>query len=321
MKIKTGSKRIFALIVLTVLLLSLSIPVFAIGRYDENRDVSITLICKTEENEPLAGETFHIYKVAEMSQSLVFTLCGDFSEANVDFTDMTAQKWAEAATALDVFVEENSIEPLMDGTTDGNGHLTFRPETGSGLYLIRGEQTQLGNDVYYPIPFLAALPTLTVDGSDWDYDPEAPVKYEKTSVPQPELISISVRKVWENDDPASRPASVTVALYAGALYYDEVTLSAENGWSHTWDNLDKNGAWRIVETNVPAGYTPSVTSEGYVFTVTNTGSYVNPTPTPIPPKTGDENLILPLAITAGLSLVGIFAVAVFTHKNNKKEEI
>ena len=83
-------------------------------------------------------------------------------------------------------------------------------------------------------------------------------------------------KVWEDDGTEARPESVTVQLLRNGEVYDTVTLSDENGWSHTWTGLDKDDTWQVVEADVPDDYTVTVTREGITFVVTNTRSKDNP---------------------------------------------
>ena len=50
-------------------------------------------------------------------------------------------------------------------------------------------------------------------------------------------------KVWKDNNNAAkiRPASIKVQLFAdGIAEGDPVTLSAENGWAHTWTDLCVN---------------------------------------------------------------------------------
>ncbi|MCI8526924.1 MAG: Cna B-type domain-containing protein, partial [Oscillospiraceae bacterium] len=50
---------------------------------------------------------------------------------------------------------------------------------------------------------------------------------------------LTVNKVWVGDTEASRPESITVALMRGDTPEGEaVTLTAENGWTYTWENLE-----------------------------------------------------------------------------------
>ena len=55
-------------------------------------------------------------------------------------------------------------------------------------------------------------------------------------------------KVWEDgDQETTRPESVRVQLLRDGEVYDTVTLSAENGWRHTWEDLSKQFVWQVIE--------------------------------------------------------------------------
>lgn len=101
---------------------------------------------------------------------------------------------------------------------------------------------------------------------------------------QPEFINeqlttdttrLTVNKVWVGDTEASRPESITVALMRGDTPEGEaVTLTAENGWTYTWENLEilpEGESWSVREINVPEGYTSRVSAPANgVVTITNT---------------------------------------------------
>ena len=70
----------------------------------------------------------------------------------------------------------------------------------------------------------------------------------------------------------THPGSVTIQLLQNGNVYDEVTLSARNGWRHTWLNLNASSHWKVVEKDVPAGYTVAIAQDGTAFVVTNTRS-------------------------------------------------
>ena len=96
----------------------------------------------------------------------------------------------------------------------------------------------------------------------------------------PEETSVSVRKVWADNDNQDgiRTAGITVQLYAdGKNSGDPVELNAANNWSHTWTKLAKNANktainYTVDEVSVPSGYTKTVTAnEGKTeYTITNT---------------------------------------------------
>lgn len=64
---------------------------------------------------------------------------------------------------------------------------------------------------------------------------------------------LTVRKVWV-DDGIGRPDSVTVQLLRDGKVRDEVELSQSNNWVYTWDRLDDDYNWSVLEAEVPDGY-------------------------------------------------------------------
>lgn len=105
-------------------------------------------------------------------------------------------------------------------------------------------------------------------------------------------LDIIVEKVWSSDDGASRPDSVTVALYDGNTLYDTVKLSKENNWTYHWENASVTGNWQVQEINIPKGYTPSYRVSGNTTTITNTYRLI---------QTGQLNW--PIAVLGGLGVL------------------
>jgi len=129
-----------------------------------------------------------------------------------------------------------------------------------------------------------------------DYEPPVPSEPE----------DLTVKKVWsdENDKRDIRPDSVTVTLYNGDKAVDKVTLGAWNNWTYTWNNLDGDGDWSVLETGIPKGYTPSYRTKGDVVTITNTATLI---------QTGQMNW--PIPVLGGLGALMIFyGIAVMRRK-------
>lgn len=85
-----------------------------------------------------------------------------------------------------------------------------------------------------------------------------------------ETTEIRANKEWTIDDGGTRADSVTVQLYCdGQPWGDPVTLSDSNDWTTLWEELPVGHSWSVVEINVPAGFTSSVTQEDSVITITN----------------------------------------------------
>lgn len=125
-----------------------------------------------------------------------------------------------------------------------------------------------------------------------DYDPEADYINETTYTfmhvlnykePEPEKTSVSVNKVWNDQDDKDgiRPTSVTIQLVQNEVAQSQkVVLNKDNGWTGKFSDLDlkdKNGnlyVYTVQEVDVANGYTPKVepnnTGDTIGFTVTNT---------------------------------------------------
>ena len=128
----------------------------------------------------------------------------------------------------------------------------------------------------------------TYDGRNYNLKVNGLADYSNTYVAFavvriPEFVERSVTKVWDDDNNKNnaRPDSVEVQLYAdGEACGDPVILNEDNSWSYTWSNLYKyqysNGVATSTEVNYTVleksvdGYTPKVTQDNGVFTVTNT---------------------------------------------------
>ena len=85
-----------------------------------------------------------------------------------------------------------------------------------------------------------------------------------------------------------------------------VELSDENGWAHTFTDLDPQGNWQVIEQSVPKGYTPVYEKNGSTVTVTNTDRLI---------QTGVNNALIWVLAAAGALLV--IAGAVLLKKRKK----
>ena len=126
--------------------------------------------------------------------------------------------------------------------------------------------------------------------------------------PEPEEpVEITACKRWSGDSSKERPDSVTVTLYDGKTAYETVRLSDKNDWSYTWEDLDADGNWQVVETNIPKGYVPSYKVKGDVVTITNTKTLI---------QTGQLNWPIWVLGGAGVVLVALGVVTLTKRKQN-----
>ena len=178
------------------------------------------------------------------------------------------------------------------------------------LYRLTEYETLVGYELdttprYYVWGELGATEEATAEamadalkGADvaWDQIVFIPFGESKTEYISnaPTTTSIKVEKIWQDIDgntlTENLPESVTVTLYCNGVKYEgegaEVTLSAENNWSHTWENLPKEDennpyTYTVVETPVDGFETSYGNNDGITdgtITVINkeTAVYVLP---------------------------------------------
>jgi len=166
--------------------------------------------------------------------------------------------------------QQITVRLYADGTEVDN--ITMSAASGwTGVFLAKPRAYEDGTEIVY---------TVNEDPVEWY---TASVNGTNiTNTYQPEVTSVSARKVWNDDDNAQklRPTTLAVILQPVGTVY---VLSAENGWAVTADNLPTriNGeavtySWTEQET---LGYVrESVTVDGNVTTFTNRITRIPPPP-------------------------------------------
>ena len=130
----------------------------------------------------------------------------------------------------------------------------------------------------------------------------------EVSVPEEgEPVKLTVNKIWNDSDEGNRPDSVTVQLYNGAEGIETVHLGEWNNWSYTWDNLSPQGDWKVVEVNIPKGYTPYYKVTGDIVNITNSAILI---------QTGQLNW--PIPVLGGIGLVILLSGLFLILKKRKK---
>ena len=113
---------------------------------------------------------------------------------------------------------------------------------------------------------------------------------------------LTVRKVWsdEGNRGGNRPDSVSVTLHKDGQPMEKVILSAQNGWTYTWKDLDSHFTWSVLETGIPKGYTPVYRVMDGVTEIVNTATLI---------QTGQLNWPIPVLCGAGLLLIALGVAA------------
>lgn len=242
-----------------------------------------------------ANAEFSIYQVANVTEIYRFPVTEEFAQYQVDFDQLETEEWKDMAETLAGYVKRDEKEPVAVGRTDENGCLTFS-HLPLGVYLVIGEQAQDEDYIYRCKPFLAFLPLETETGS-WDYEPEYFPKFSENPI---RLVDLTVMKKWEDKGlEDKRPESICIQLLKNGKIDDEITLTKDNNWMYTWEDLSTEYTWQVVEKDVPDGYTVSISEEGNVFHVINTGKGQPQQPDRLP-QTGQLWWPVPILAAAGM---------------------
>ena len=122
-------------------------------------------------------------------------------------------------------------------------------------------------------------------------------------------IPIKIKKIWDdvNNQEKLRPITISVTLFANGKEYETISLSQDNDWKYTFNDLPVYDDGELIEYSineeVPAAYEVHYKGnmkEGFViYNVLPVGGDVPPSENP---QTGD-NIVLYL-ITLIISIVG-----------------
>ena len=248
--------RVLALALLVLALVSAAPAARAIDPIEPGRTGSLTI-------RSVAGTSFTLYRVAEMTGFGTFTPTWDFADlcSAEDLEGLDSEGWSTLAGTLSGYVGAGGrAYRRADAGEDGSAVFAG---LSVGLYLVTGTPYMQDGRMYMPQPSLVALPSR--DARDnWVYG--------LTVDPKPEEVrhydEIRVRKVWVDGQSADRPEQITVRLYVNDRLYDTVTLSAKNGWRYTWDvrGIAQPAVFKVTEVGVPEGYTHSVDYTGTYIT-------------------------------------------------------
>lgn len=280
-------RRFLASLLMLSLLCCFGTTAFAYETVDTEREVSLTVYFG-KDGDGFSGVGFRVYRVAEVSAGAQFTLTGEFADYPVKVNGLNSSGWRALAQTLDGYAARDDLDPLRTAET-GNDGKAFFDHLDTGLYLVTGDRYRQGRYTYTPEPFLIALPTLD-EADAWVYDVTASCKYDSDYNPpggggDEDTIDRKVLKVWEDDgNEDKRPDEIIVQLLRDGEVYDTVTLSERNNWKHTWNDLDEDYSWRVVEYDTPDGYTVTVDRQGITFVMTN--SQTEEIPDEPPPEGG-----------------------------------
>jgi len=273
---KVRYKRIPALILCLLLAAAWLLPLQTARAAGET--AAITMLC------PVDGMVYKAYRVGEGDGEEGFTLNEPYASYGVDLSNT-----AGAAATLADYVTRDGLQPdyTQACSQQADGLTAVFTGLPQGVYLMVCDSIEVDGWQYRFLPSLLELPQLRNGELVWEITAET--KHERSN----ERTEISVIKLWDDEDSASRPTEITVQLLQNGKVTDavpnaEVILSAENNWTYVWVQLPAGCEWTVVEKAVPDGYSISKQQEGAFVSLTNT---LNPPEEPpeTPPEQPPEN--------------------------------
>ena len=185
------------------------------------------------------------------------------------------KKWADNENQDRVRPGSIQVQLYADETAQGDP-IELNEDNGWKYTWSNLEKKSGSNDIEYTVDEVSvpAGYTKTVIAN------EGKTEYTITNTHTTETTEATVRKVWNdsNDQDGKRPDSLNVNLMNGNTVVDTVTLTADNNWTATVQNLPKkaNGTdivYSWSEGNMPEGYSLTDTAkDGTVTTLTNSYS-------------------------------------------------
>ncbi len=234
----------------------------------------------------------NLYKIADVSADYQYTLTSSFEKSNLILNGIqTVGEWNVIRSTLETYILVNDITAGFNAKTDFEGKASF-DALKPGLYLAITERIIQDETTYVFDSALIALPGLGADGL-WQYQVDVTSKSEIIPPSRDdEEIELKVLKLWKGDGGSSaRPTMIEIEIFRNGTSYQTATLSENNHWTYTWSTKDDGSDWKVVERNIPTGYTMTIEERETSFVLTNTLNRDVPD-NPDSPQTGDTSNIM-----------------------------
>lgn len=256
-----------------------------------DKSCSLTISYHTD-GSAFSGVPVKLYKIADVSADYQYTLTSTFKKTNLILNGIqTADEWNVIRSTLETYILANTITEDFNNTTNSQSKTSFKALK-AGLYLAVTDRIIQDEATYVFDSAIIALPSLDTGGL-WQYQVDVTAK-SKIIYPNKDdqVTELMVQKLWKGDSTnANRPENIEVEIFRNGTSYKKVTLSEDNHWTYTWSSKADGADWKVVERNVPTGYTMTVEERETSFVLTNTLTQNNPN-THTPPKTGDTSNVM-----------------------------
>ena len=254
-----------------------------------NAECTLTLSC-TCDGTAFEDVSLKVYKVADVSSDFQYKLTSSFEKSALILNGVrTNGEWDVIRSTLEAHIVAENIAADAIAKTDSQGIVCFE-DLKPGLYLaVVGTVTQEDITCFFDSA-LVALPGLNTEGV-WEYQVTVASKSELIP-PIDDEIELKVLKLWKGDGGSSaRPTMIEIEIFRNGTSYQTATLSENNHWTYTWSAKDDGSDWKVVERNIPTGYTMTIEERETSFVLTNTLNRDVPD-NPDSPQTGDTSNIM-----------------------------
>ena len=238
---------------------------------DGNLQATITIDEETMERYELNPESINVEEGTEGSGPMITI---SFENVFIPANGLTVYKvWKDGDNQDGLRPETISVQLYRNGEPMGDP--VALSEATNWMYTwedlpVRGQ----GQDLFYTVQEVG-----TVDG--YTSEVGEPVKIDEdiyavtiVNTHEPAVTKKTVTKVWDDNGNSDglRPSSILVHLRADGEVVGEAELTAESGWTYTWEDLPvmdsgKTIKYTVEETAVPAGYMARYSED--TFTITN----------------------------------------------------
>lgn len=249
----------------------------------EDKGTIELLLKESTDGTMVSGAEISIVKIAkaiDKNNNLAFEYVDEISDCS-----LLVDEIKDVSSELLECVDKSNLK-YDKKITDKNGMVKFN-NLELGLYLIKQTNKLEGYSSF--LPFLIMIPEFIDD--EWNYDIEATPKTDIIK-----LMDIIVRKEWNISSNKMIPEEIEVQLIRGSQVIDTIKLNKDNDWKYTWEELEVSDEYRVLEVNVPDGYTASYRNEDGVFIIVNTDTLI---------KTSSNTWLI-----QGLALLGIIIITI-----------
>lgn len=241
--------RIFSLLMACIMLLAV-LPFSAFA--ESVNSCSITVNCSYD-GRYIKDAKVNIFRIAEVTEKGKIPLVGNFSNYRVIIDPSSAGTLQTSAITLDAYAQADKIIADYSGFTGNDGNVKFE-NLPVGVYLVSVDEIKNEDGSSYEFePYILFLPYADSEKSEPVYDVTTNVKANLR--PKQDLSYIHILVTWDDKDFLPlRPETVIIRLICDGEVYDTIEVGAKDNWEYTWENIDPNHEWTVVEDGVDVKY-------------------------------------------------------------------